>query len=83
MYTESSIITVLMLTLNWWAYDTPPSALKFYWVQHRSLTILHPYGVNLQKKKKKYMLLLVTLTEKNYWDDNSYYSDLEVTIYGQ
>ena len=24
-----------------------------------------------------------SLTEKNYWADNSYYSDLEVTIYGQ
>ena len=26
---------------------------------------------------------ITTLTEKNYWADNSYYSDLEVTIYGQ
>ena len=25
----------------------------------------------------------LALTEKNYWADNSYYSDLEVTIYGQ
>ena len=25
----------------------------------------------------------ISLTEKNYWADNSYYSDLEVTIYGQ
>ena len=24
-----------------------------------------------------------TLTEKNYWADNSYYSGSEVTIYGQ
>ena len=24
-----------------------------------------------------------TITEKNYWADTSYYSDLEVTIYGQ
>ena len=28
-------------------------------------------------------MLLGALTEKNYWADNSYYSDLEVTIYGQ
>ena len=25
----------------------------------------------------------VTFTEKNYWADDSYYSDLEITIYGQ
>ena len=28
-------------------------------------------------------VLVSSLTEKNYWADNSYYSDLEVTIYGQ
>ena len=28
-------------------------------------------------------VLGVTLAERNYWADNSYYSDLEVTVYGQ
>ena len=31
--------------------------------------------------EKKFLLPL--LTEKNYWAGNSYYEDLEVTIYGQ
>ena len=26
-------------------------------------------------------LFVTSLTEKNYWTDNSYYSDLEVIIY--
>ena len=35
-------------------------------------------------KQQNYSLKpLNSLTEKNYWADNSYYSDLEVTIYGQ
>ena len=29
------------------------------------------------------MATIAPLTEKNHWADNSYYSDLEVTIYGQ
>ena len=28
-------------------------------------------------------IVVPSLTEKNYWGDNNYYSDLEVTIYGQ
>ena len=35
-----------------------------------------------QRGKTKQMSLS-SLTEKNYWADNSYYSDLEVSIYGQ
>ena len=31
----------------------------------------------------KFKVLIPSLTEKNYWADNSYYSELEVTIYGQ
>ena len=29
------------------------------------------------------IFLTISLTERNYWADNSYYSDLEVTIYGK
>ena len=32
---------------------------------------------------EKIIFHTLALTEKNYWADNSYCSDLEVTIYGQ
>ena len=39
--------------------------------------------INSKKDVNRDSHIIASLTENNYLADNSYYSDLEVTIYGQ
>ena len=54
--------------------------LGFLIVQFINSTVTSRFRFSISLVQVK---ALTPLTENNYWADNSYYSDLEVTIYGQ